>query len=86
MATILLVGSIVGGGEINWRLAPLPVTTDDLEQTVDALFGPVEECAPDGTLFGMIEAAQEEAAWYEARLEELRDGMEDDNWHARGEW
>lgn len=86
MATILLVGNITRG-VINWRLAPPPVVTEaDVEQTIDGLFAPVdvEECAPAGTLFDMIEAAQEEAAWYEARLEELRDAMEDEEFNRWG--
>lgn len=88
MNSILLVGSIVRRGEINFRLAPLPVVAGDIEQTIDSLFAPVadEECADDGTLFAMIDAANDETNWYEARLEELRDGMEDEEWHARGGW
>lgn len=61
MNTILAVGKVVGGS-VHLHVTPpalLAVTEADVVQTLDSLFGPVEECAPDGTLWGMIEAAQE---------------------------
>lgn len=74
------------GRTVNHLLSPAVATTTaaDMEATINGLFDQADDCAPDGTLFTMIDAANEETEWYEARLQELRDAMEDDEWNRRG--
>lgn len=81
MNTILAVGRVVGGS-VHLHVTPPALLMPDVELLP---WEPVE-VASDGTLQAMIDFADEETLWYEARLEELRDAMDDEEWHARGGW
>lgn len=71
---VTITGVTRSGIAVNHLLSP--VTDQDVERTVNSLFSATsEECAPEGTLQAMIDAADEDS-WYDARLQELRDDME----------
>lgn len=67
---IFAVGKIVGG-EFQWDVAMPPLP---------------EPCAPDGTLEAMVETAQQDTLWYEAELQELIDGREDEEFWRGGQY
>jgi hypothetical protein len=91
MATsrILATGTISKGGEVDWRIAPLPQDgpqDGDLQRFIDASYAPprtrderADEAAWQADTAAYFEWAKREAM-------DLEDDMEDRAFWARGQW